>query len=122
MHRMSNFTKTAGVFEATLAKRYIRRLHSERIPHFVQQADENLIQILVAPDDLDSAIDLHPEPGIDRSSAVDKKSIPSRVLITIVVGVIFGSAVGKLLGIGSAFFALVGVVVLIAISESKIAK
>ena len=77
------FNRTAGVYEPSLARRFVCRLNDARIAHLVTPFDGNTICILVRSDDLDRAIELQPLPPVRNIYRSPEFSIAPRFLVTL---------------------------------------
>ena len=88
---IESFTKTAGVFSPSTAKRFIFRLESEGIAYIATEYSENRIRVKVRPDDLENAIEMQPVPVSNAPSTKAKPHIPARFLLSIPIGAFVGT-------------------------------
>ena len=79
----NGFNKTAGVCDATVARRFVCRLNEYEIAHMATPFGDDKIRILVRSSDLARAIDLKPDLHTKSLGSRSKNAIPSRFLISI---------------------------------------
>ncbi len=115
------FDKTAGVFNSSLARRFICRLNESKIPHMAVPCDEELIRILVQSCHLSQAIDLQPQQVVCDDLRNKHTSIPNRLLISIPAGAFLGATLSLFLPLNQGVMAMAGTVFLVLMSEACMA-